>query len=160
MCPKQRSKQLGKHPPRLFHDVSKQSGSMVIMALFLIIVVGLLAVTLISIVSASSNSSIHQVYGLRAQQAAQSGVQSLLQASFPAGGAAQSCNQTISNPASMSSVEGLQSCSFSATCETDSIAFANVDYLYFKYTSTGSCVINNSVISRTLSVDAMQELSP
>lgn len=139
---------------------NKQNGNMVIMALFLIVVVGLLAGTLISIVSASSNSTIYQVYGLRAQQAAQSGVQSLLQASFPPGAEPQSCNQTITNPNAMSNVNGLQSCAFSASCETQAITFANVDYLYFKYTSTGTCVINKSVVTRTLSVDAMQELSP
>jgi len=139
--------------------LDSQRGSMVVMALFLIIVVGLLAGTLISIVSASSNSTIYQVYGLRAQQAAQTGVQNLLQASFPVGGLAQSCNQTVTNPASMSAVNGLQACSYSASCVTEAITFANVDYLYFKYSSTGSCVLNNSVISRTLSVDAMQEIS-
>ena len=142
------------------NNVNTQSGNMVIMALFLIVVIGLLAGALVSIISASSNSTIHQVYGLRAQQAAQVGVQSLLESSFPVGGSPQSCNQTITNPVSMSSVNGLQSCSFSATCVTNTISFANVDYQYFKYSSTGSCVVDTSVISRTLSVDAMQEISP
>jgi MSHA biogenesis protein MshP len=141
-------------------ELRHQNGSMVIMALFLIVVVGLLASTLISVISASSNSTIHQVYGVRAQQAAQTGVQNLLQASFPVGGAAQSCDQVIVSPASMSNSAGLQSCSYSASCVTSPIAFANVDYLHFRYTSTGTCVVDTSVISRTVSVDAIQELQP
>lgn len=161
MYPKKTNRNHSSLNKALFQSLfKKQDGSMVIMALFLIVVVGLLAGTLISIVSASSNSTIYQVYGLRAQQAAQTGVQSLLQASFPVGAEPQSCNQTINNPSSMSNVAGLESCAFSASCETDSLTFANVDYLYFKYTSTGTCVVNKSVVTRTLSVDAMQELNP
>ena len=135
----------------------KQKGNMIMMSLFLIIVVSLLAAMLIRIVSASSNSTIYQIYGLRAQQAAQAGVQNLLQYSFPADGSLQVCNQTISSPAALSSSSGLSSCLFSAVCETQSIQFANVDYLYFKYSSTGSCQVGDSIVSRTVSVDAMQE---
>lgn len=135
-------------------------GNMTMMALFVIVVVGMLAASLIKIISAASDSMLHQVYGLRAQQAAQVGVQNLLQTSFPVGAAANACNQTITSPASFSSVPGLSNCSFQASCETSNIQFANVDYVYFKFTSTGTCAIDTNVVSRTMSVDAMQEVTP
>ncbi len=139
---------------------AKQNGSMIVIALFVIVVVSLLAAALVKIVSASSNSTIHQVYGVRAQQSAKAGIQSLLQNSFAVDGSAQSCNTSIVSPSSFSNVPGLTNCSYAATCATETISFANVDRLYFKFTSTGSCLINNNVVSRTLSVDAIQELSP
>lgn len=133
---------------------------MLVMSLFVIVVIGLLSAALIKIVSSASNTTLSQVYGLRAQQAAQSGVQSLLQSSFVVGSAPIACDQTITQASTFSNVNGLQACGFQATCETNTISFANVDYLYYKYTSTGACTIDNNVVSRTLSVDAMQEITP
>lgn len=148
--------------PNPQHSPSKQcqQGNMIIMALFVIVVIGLLSAALVKIISTASNTMLHQVYGLRAQQAAQVGVQQLLQSSFPVGLTPTSCNQTVSSPASLGNVPGLQACAFQATCETNTLSFANVDYLYFKFTSTGSCTIDTNVVSRTLSVDAMQEITP
>ena len=137
-----------------------QQGNMIVMAIFVIVVISLLAVALIKTISASSNTTIHQIYGLRAQQAAQAGVQTLLQASFAVDGSATPCNTNASSPASFSNVDGLNACVYQASCVTETVSFANVDRLYFKFSSTGSCLINDNVVSRTISVDAMQEINP
>ena len=137
-----------------------QQGNMIVMAIFVIVVISLLAVALIKTISASSNTTIHQIYGLRAQQAAQAGVQTLLQASFAVDGSATPCNTTATSPASFSNVGGLNACAYQASCVTETVSFANVDRLYFKFSSTGSCLINDNVVSRTISVDAMQEINP
>ncbi|MFT6267454.1 MAG: MSHA biogenesis protein MshP [Alphaproteobacteria bacterium] len=142
------------------NSANKQSGSMIVMALFVIVVIGLLAAALINIVSASSNSTLHQVYGLRANQAAKAGIEDLLSTSFPVDGSAVSCNTTTVSPASFSNVRGLNECSYAATCVTQTISFGNVDRMYFKFSSTGSCQIDTNVVSRTLSVDAIQEIAP
>jgi len=141
-------------------SLASQQGNMTMMALFVIVVIGMLSMALIKIVSSASNTMLHQVYGLRAHQAAQVGVQSMLQSSFPVGGSANTCNQTITSPSSFSSVPGLTNCAFQASCETTNIQFANVDYLYYKFSSTGSCSVDTNVVSRTISVDAMQEVTP
>lgn len=137
----------------------KQQGSMIVMALFVIVVVGLLASALINIISASSNSTLHQVYGLRAKQAAESGIQDLMFSSFPTDGSAVACNTTQFSPASFSDVKGLSTCSYRATCVTETISFGSVDRLHFKFSSTGSCEINTHIVNRTLSVDAVQEIT-
>jgi MSHA biogenesis protein MshP len=140
----------------LTKPANKQNGSMIVMALFVLIVVGLLAAALINIVSVSSNTMVYQVYGLRAQQAAKAGIEELLFTSFPANGSALSCNATVLSPTSFSNVRGLNECSYTAQCVTEAIAFDGINRLHFRFTSTGSCQIDNSVVSRTLSVDALQ----
>jgi MSHA biogenesis protein MshP len=137
--------------------LTKQSGSMIVMALFAIIVAALLATTLINMLSASSNSVLYEVYGVRAQKAAQAGVQELSMSAFPLGTGPQQCNQVISSPASFSSITGFQACDFSARCTTEDINFNGEDYRYYRFSSTGTCILNDIVVSRTLSVDAMQE---
>jgi MSHA biogenesis protein MshP len=136
---------------------AKQSGSMIVMALFAIIVLALLAGTLINMISTSSNSVLFEVYGVRAKNAAQAGIQELAMTAFPLGTGPQQCNQVISSPASFSSITGFQECDFSARCTTEDINFNGEDYRYYRFSSTGSCALNGIVVSRTVSVDAMQE---
>jgi MSHA biogenesis protein MshP len=136
---------------------AKQRGSMIVMALFAIIVLALLAGTLINMIGTSSNSVLFEVYGVRAKNAAQAGIQELAMTAFPLGTGPQQCNQVISSPASFSSITGFQECDFSARCVTEDINFNGEDYRYYRFSSTGSCGFNGIVVSRTLSVDAMQE---
>ncbi|MDT0595645.1 type II secretory pathway component [Glaciecola petra] len=138
-------------------SLRKQQGNMIVMALFIIVVGGLLVASLIKALNASSASTIQQVYGLRAELAAQSGIQNALEFSFPNNGVAQACNQTINSPSSFANVEGLRLCSYSTVCTTEVINFQSISYNYYKFSSTGSCTIDNSVVSRTVSVDAITE---
>lgn len=138
-------------------SLRKQQGNMIVMALFIIVVGGLLVASLIKALNASSASTIQQVYGLRAQLAAQSGIQQALEVSFPNNGIAQACNQTINSPASFNNVNGLRFCSYSTVCTTEVINFASISYNYYKFSSTGTCTVENNVVSRTVSVDAITE---
>lgn len=165
MCLKQRHIQPPKTPSyfEVLNAAKKQQGSMIVMSLFIIVVVSLLAAALINIVSASSSNSIHQIYGLRAQQAAKAGIDEMLFRSFPDSDTALACNSgavRITSPNTFSNITGLNNCSYSAQCVTQTITFANVERLYFKFSSTGSCQIDSNVVSRTLSVDAVQEITP
>lgn len=144
----------------VYQPSNRQKGSMIVTALFVIVVVSLLAGALINIISSSSSTTLHQVYGLRAKQAAQAGIQELLFTSFPADGSAISCNTTNTSSESFSLVRGLNGCRYQSSCTTETISFGGVDRLHFKFSSTGSCEINTNVVSRTLSVDAVQEITP
>ncbi|AEP28500.1 type II secretory pathway component [Glaciecola nitratireducens FR1064] len=136
---------------------ARQSGSMIVMALFAIIVLALLAGTLVNMLSTSSNSVLFEVYGVRAKNAAQAGIQELAMTAFPLGAGPQLCNQVIVNPATFASIPGFQSCQFTARCTTSDINFNGEDYRYYRFSSTGSCGFDGVVVSRTVSVDAMQE---
>jgi len=145
------------YPHKRVRTATRQSGSMIVMALFAIIVLALLAGTLVSMLSTSSNSVLFEVYGVRAKNAAQAGIQELAMASFPLGAGPQLCNQVIVNPATFASISGFQTCQFSARCTTTDINFNGGDYRYYRFSSTGSCGFDGVVVSRTVSVDAMQE---
>lgn len=130
---------------------------MIVMALFAIIVLALLAGTLVNMTSSSSNSVLYEVYGVRAKNAAHAGIQDLAMAAFPLNSGPQQCNQVITSPSSLSSISGFQSCQFTARCSTTDINFDGEDYRYYRFSSTGSCGFDGVVVSRTVSVDAMQE---
>lgn len=144
-------------PNRQTAGPRKQRGSMIVMALFAIIVLALLAGVLVNMLSTSSNTLLYEVYGVRAKNAAQAGIQELALASFPLSSGPQVCNQVISSPASFSSINGFQACQFTARCSTSDINFNGEDFRLYRYSSTGTCGFDDIVVSRTVSVDAMQE---
>ncbi|GLR72244.1 type II secretory pathway component [Agaribacter marinus] len=136
----------------------RQKGSMIVIAIFIMVVLTVLASTMISVISNSSSSALKEVYGLRAQQSAKAGLQTLVSQSFPIGNPVQVCNTNVTSPASFSQIEGFLACRFEARCTTDVISFGGITYNYYKYSSTGQCDLADSTISRTLSVDAMEAL--
>ncbi len=129
------------------------------MATFLIVVIGLLAAAMIKVISASSSASIVQVYGVRAELSAKTGIQKILQISFPADGSLADCNTTIASSPSFSSVDGLLNCSYRAFCSRDTVTYSGKDFYSYKFQSTGSCEIDKQVVSRTLSVDSFLEIN-
>ncbi|MFC4701064.1 type II secretory pathway component [Glaciecola siphonariae] len=130
------------------------------MALFVLVVLTMLAGTMITIISGSNKSVVHEVYGLRAQQAAHAGIEALIAASFPVGGVAQACDTSLNSSAAFSNVNGFANCRYSASCSSSDIDFNDANYRYYRYSSTGFCDTGDSVVSRTLYVDAMQEDVP
>ncbi len=116
-----------------------------------------MAATMISVINSSSNTVLYEVYGVRAQQAAKAGLETLISQSFPIGGTPQVCSTSTTSSANFSNVPGFVGCAYSARCTTTTLTHAGVDYNYYKYESTGSCDLADGIVSRTLSVDAMQE---
>ncbi|MEM0910955.1 MAG: type II secretory pathway component [Pseudomonadota bacterium] len=156
MCPNKTEFRDCKTPP--VRSIAKQRGSLLVLALFIIIVLTILAGTMMNVVSNSSSSVVNEVFGLRVQQAANAGIQSLVAQSFPIGSTPQVCQTTVSSPSSFSEIPGLQGCSYSARCDSEDIEYLGLDYRYYKFTSTGVCDLSGSVFSRTVSVDAMESL--
>ena len=140
--------------PNSHKRLTFQQGSMVVMASFLIIVVGLLAAAMTKVISSSSNASIIQVYGVRAELTAQAGIQELLQISFPTDGSSVDCNTNIASSAGFSNVEGLANCSYQASCSRETVTYTGQDFYSYKFQSTGLCEIDKQVVSRTISVDS------
>jgi MSHA biogenesis protein MshP len=138
----------------------KQRGSMLVMSLFILVVLTMLAGTMITIISGSTKSTVHEVYGVRAQQAAHAGIESLVASSFPVGAQAQMCSTTLNSGSSFSNIPGFANCRFTASCSSSDISFNSANYRYYRYSSTGFCDAGEGVVSRTLYVDAMQEDLP
>lgn len=137
-----------------------QRGSMLVISLFVIVVMALLALTLTRLLSASSDTLIFEVYGLRAHQAAQSGLEVKLTEVFPlcppgsanpvcADGSGHDPSACDLNSQVSFSLNGMLHCGFNTSCSYSDSGSNS----YYLFTSTGTCEAGDAVVSRTLSVD-------
>ncbi|WP_082633097.1 hypothetical protein [Lacimicrobium alkaliphilum] len=147
------------------HFQQNQRGSMLVISLFVIVVMALLVLTLIRLLSASGDSLIYEVYGLRAHQAAKSGLELKLTEVFPlcplgsvnpvcADGSRNLPSACDADTTLSFALQGLQNCSVSSSCSVDNTG----DSRYYQFTSTGTCEAGDAVTARTVSVDARVEL--
>ena len=140
--------------------INAQQGSMLIISLFVIIVLALLGLTMTRMISASSQSTIIEVSGLRALTAAQSGAQLLLQQTFPVSAPINNCDTTISSASdftAFSTIDGLRNCEFIATCTTSEVIKGGETHNYYRFSSIGQCSVGDIIVTRQVSLDAMQE---
>lgn len=132
----------------------KQHGSMLVMALFVMVVISLLGITLITTFSSTSGALTYDVAGTRAYQAAHSGMQQVKASAMPIGATAGMCTGTQASPPGLSSVEGLVNCRYDTLCTTTDVVKDGDDYRYYRFTSTGTCQFGDRWASRTLHDDA------
>lgn len=145
---------------RLFHGANRaQRGSMLVMAIFIMLVMALLGLTMINVIGASSRSVVDEVLGTRAMMAAQSGLQQVATQAFPLGNDSVQCDTAISSPAGFSQRGGLQSCRYTARCTTQDVVKAGVDHYFYRFSSTGICQAGDVWVSRTVSMDAMARVA-
>jgi MSHA biogenesis protein MshP len=133
---------------------AKQKGSMLVIAVFVIIVFSLLGLTLTKLLASSSDAIIHEVYGQRALNAARTGVEQTISAAFPLSGF-PSCNPASASVNFNANIKGLENCSYLAGCEAITVT-DGATYTYYRFESTGSCLVGEIVVSRRISVDALQ----
>lgn len=149
MCPMSRKL----HPVAQFHYCKKQRGSMLVIALFIIIVLAILASTMLTMFAASADSVVSEVYGQRALNAARSGVEQAVSGAFPLSGASNcpaNYNFTFTN------TPGLGNCSYTSACDVVSVDDSGDVYQYFRITAQGSCIAGDTVVSRNVSVEGIQ----
>ncbi|GGO71306.1 hypothetical protein GCM10010982_26800 [Bowmanella pacifica] len=130
---------------------------MLMMALFILVILAGLGFALSRILSTSSDTIVNEVYGVRALQAAKSGLEIQLSEIFPIGssvGVPSSCQtDSVFQPLA---VPGLTNCAYLRRCQSQ--AYAAADIRLYQLSVTGACQAGDSVISRTLSVDAREGL--
>ena len=144
---------------------NRQKGSMLITALFVIIVLSLLGLAMTRLLSASSDAVTHEIYGIRALNAAQSGLQIILADSFPIDGSTPVCDidadpdvddgEEYSFTQSFAGVPGLENCSAQVRCTN--ITFDDDNIEYYRFESTGTCTIGDIVTTRSVAVDGKVE---
>lgn len=133
----------------------KQSGSMLVTAIFVLVVMAILGFAMIRLLAGASDAGVQQVLGLRAFNAAQSGLEAKVSEVFPLvnGGHDQDqCDGTLSHTFTNA---GLEDCRVTAEC---AIAYEDTEVIYYRFTGTGQCQVDEYITSRTLSVDAKVEL--
>lgn len=142
-----------KHPQALsLTNKSAQQGSMLVIALFVIIVLGLLGLTLTRLLSSTSETIIHEVLGQRAINSAKSGIECAVAAKFGAG-----CSNPVEKD--LSSIAGLENCRYSvAETSPKAITDGSRTFTYLTYTGTGQCRAGKINVTRVVYVDAMLEV--
>lgn len=139
------------YPQNLTAIPGSQRGSMLVIALFVIIVLGLLGLTMTRLLSSTSETIIHEVLGQRAINAAKSGIECAVAAKFGAG-----CSNPVAK--NLSGVTGLESCSYSvAETPPKTITDGGKIFTYLTFTGTGQCTAGEINVTRFVYVDAILE---
>ena len=131
--------------------LTTHSGSALVLALFIIIIVTLLGTALVRMISSNAETIAYEVLGTRAYQAAQAGAQITLEEVFPLSTAGV-CNAiNPNNPNDFTGIDGLDNCQAIVGCRAD----RTVDGItYYTITSTGQCDFLGVFTSRTIEVKA------
>lgn len=136
----------------------KQRGSALVVAIFIIVVMSILAAVIARVLTTTSASSVDEVYGARAFHAANSGAQVFLTSLFPLGedGAANSaCNSTIPVQDFTQSDTALKNCTAEVSCEF--AEFSEYTLTHYRIISVGRCTVGDRQYSREVILEAIDE---
>lgn len=122
---------------------------MLVISVFTIVVMAFLAVTLTRLLATSQEAIVYEVLGLRALNAARSGLEQGVRDVF----CTQAVNlnnctgsETLQN---YGNLQGLQGCSATYACTNTTVDTVN----YFRFESRGQCIVDDLIVSRTVSID-------
>lgn len=155
MCPDHSNTDFGPfvHAPRLPRcresGLPRCRGFSLALALFIIVVLGLLATVLYRVIALNQLSVVQETLSTRAFLAAESGAQAAMMRLFPVSGAAASCTGSPGLGQSFS-VSGLNGCQVNVIC-TSMVADSVTQY---RLESTGQCNAGNLQASRRIAVVA------
>ena len=130
----------------------KQQGSMLVIALFVIIVLAFLAYAIIGITNNSAKGNVYEVYGARALNAANSGIERTLNGIFGPGNAGNSCPTPALNDELMGPSPELSGCRITVSC--NSFVVTQTGYTHFQLESTANCSAGDFSTQRRVVVEA------
>ena len=142
-----------------------QRGSALALALFILVVMSLLSVTLLRLLDSSNESITVEVYGTRALLAATSGIDQMAAVIFPLNTTATSPDQLqslrcadVTNPlqTTLPNTVGLgtANCSVTVSCDDTEFTVAGETVVYYRLTSVGVCNAGDWQTSRQVQVEA------
>lgn len=135
-------------------SLQNQRGSSLVVAIFIIVVMSILAAVIARVLSASSRATVDEVYGSRALAAANSGAQVFMTDLFPLGqdGASSAACSTGRNQAFTS--PGAERCDVVVTCQERDYT-SDYQLTHFRITATGQCNAAGKNYSRQIIVEAV-----
>ena len=127
----------------------RQRGSMLVIAIMLIVVIGLLAVALTRLLGSSSESVSYELLGARALAAANSGMERQLYLLLRplTGSSAGGC--LVTDPLSWNEA-GLYHCSATLSCEQQTLPTSSGNKLLYRLRSEGRCNNGTLAVSRAV----------
>lgn len=126
-------------------SLKRQAGSALVIAIFIIVVMLALILSLSRLTLSSSEALIYEVQGTRAFLAAQSGLELGATAVVPRNGATGCFSGTLSF-----SDTGLIGCRAELSCQQQNLAAESMTPQLYQLTSVGICRADDFVTSRTL----------
>lgn len=157
------------HKPKFGHIVKqpsllvKQNGGALPIAIFIIVVMSLLGITMIRILSDVSGSTIAEVFGTRSEAAATSGIEISLTEIFRLNDSVdlsycveRGAGTTITHEYNFDA-PGLLNCSASVECNYFDIPDPYSGY-NFRIESIGTCQAGNQIYSRRIVLEATDEI--
>lgn len=129
---------------------SRQTGLGLPAALFVIVVLALIAVAITELERTSAESFSFNVLSQRAFYAAESGAQVGLNRLFPPGGAASDCTNAYFGTSQTYTQGGLNGCSVTVACRADTVGADTI----FTLTATGQCGTGSDSAIRVIEVRA------
>jgi len=143
---------------KLPSSLKPQSGSAIVIAIFVIIIISLLGAALVSLQGDSAKGTSYEVYGARAYLSAHSASEIALAELFPLGVTdPDESNCSVTNPiktsVSLGGDVGFYGCNIDYTC----LIIPSVSNLptRYKITSTAVCKNSQTVTRRKLAVEAV-----
>lgn len=134
-----------------YHKQS-QRGGMLFISVFVIIVLGMLGMTLTNLLATSAETITYEVLGLRALNAAKSGLEVQISLAFPLNTSPPQPTVCTDNNQTLVGT-GFNSCSFNAKC-IEETGVGSSGITYYRFSSTGTCTSSGITVNRTVAVDA------
>jgi MSHA biogenesis protein MshP len=132
----------------------KAQGFSIIMAVFILVVLSLLAAAMMSIMSAGSDSVAREVLSSRAFMAAQSGAERKLSEIFPASAPINTAQCQATTYTDFNGLAGCSNASVVVQCNIVTVNAVN----YFTVTSEGRCGPNAEPAVRVVEVQAKDDV--
>jgi len=129
------------------HSIFRQKGFSLPVAIFIIIIMALLAAAAVNILNKGLAGVSQEVLSTRAFYSAESGAQHVLSQLFPLNGAAANC---AANSNLNFNITGMNSCSASMTCTGTTIGTET----FYSISSTGTCTTGDTTTVRQIQVMA------
>jgi MSHA biogenesis protein MshP len=131
-----------------------QRGSSLVIAIFIIVVMSILAAVIARVLSASSRATVDEVYGSRALAAANSGAQIFMTDLFPLGTEGADSAACSAGRSETFASEGLQGCNATVSCVEREFV-DDYQLTHFRITATGQCNAAGNNYSRQIIVEAV-----
>lgn len=142
------------------YTLSKQKGSAIVLAIFVIVIISLLGAALMSLQRDSAKGSSYEVYAARAYLSAYSASEIALAELFPlipvdAVATVPSCSHVTVNIALQSYDAGFHGCSAIVSCSVLSPSLSSSLPTRYKVVSTAVCKNAQTVTRRQITVEAV-----
>lgn len=139
-------------------QLNQQRGNTLVIAVFVIVVLGGLVSTLASLLRTTSESVVIEVLGARSYLAAQSGLEQAMMEVYPLNGAPDTGCGVEGTSYSFSGNPALQQCSAAISCDSDVYTNdANEAFTHLVVTSKAVCKAGSQRASRQLRLETRVE---